>query len=289
MIALSRRLSQEPAFHCRTRRWWPRSSSTRTAAFSGGRWCSTSKTIRPPMGTHPSPGTVNGLLGATRRGDARAQPEARRVNAAQKLTYAAKTIEISATATSPLLSDAQPPTDRYLFRTVPNDTFCKRRRSPFSRTAASAQSLRRRGRATRRRFGIGRPRRRRQTTQATLVRHHAPAAHVPHAWRSSTTTTTTEMPFADAISFPTFEDPSRLLGRARSSSSKPIPTDALPSYAAQLSGRCKLAKPGLLGHHRRTTPPGDEMHARASHRASRARTDFERSSSSSRTDGSVHE
>jgi neutral amino acid transport system substrate-binding protein len=43
------------------------------------------------------------------------------VDVAQKLTYAAKTIEISATATSPILSDAQPATDRYLFRTVPND------------------------------------------------------------------------------------------------------------------------------------------------------------------------
>jgi len=43
------------------------------------------------------------------------------VSAVQQLTYNAKTIEITATATSPLLSDAQPPTDRYLFRTVPND------------------------------------------------------------------------------------------------------------------------------------------------------------------------
>ena len=43
------------------------------------------------------------------------------VSAVQNLTYQAKTIEITATATSPLLSTAQPATDRYLFRTVPND------------------------------------------------------------------------------------------------------------------------------------------------------------------------
>ncbi|MGH7282318.1 MAG: ABC transporter substrate-binding protein [Polyangiaceae bacterium] len=43
------------------------------------------------------------------------------VSAVQQLTYQAKTIEITATATSPLLSTDQPATDRYLFRTVPND------------------------------------------------------------------------------------------------------------------------------------------------------------------------
>ncbi len=43
------------------------------------------------------------------------------VSAVQNLTYQAKTIEITGTATSPLLSTAQPATDRYLFRTVPND------------------------------------------------------------------------------------------------------------------------------------------------------------------------
>ena len=43
------------------------------------------------------------------------------VSAVQDLTYKAKTIQITATATSPLLSTAQPATDRYLFRTVPND------------------------------------------------------------------------------------------------------------------------------------------------------------------------
>lgn len=65
-------------------------------------------------------GVVNDLLGS--HVSAMLGPiGSTQVNVAQKLTYNAKTIEITATATSPILSDAQPATDRYLFRTVPND------------------------------------------------------------------------------------------------------------------------------------------------------------------------
>jgi ABC-type branched-subunit amino acid transport system substrate-binding protein len=45
------------------------------------------------------------------------------VNAVQTITYADKIIEISATATSPVLTTVQPAQDRYLFRTVPADDF----------------------------------------------------------------------------------------------------------------------------------------------------------------------
>lgn len=45
------------------------------------------------------------------------------VNAVQTATYASKLIEISATATSPVLTTVQPAQDRYLFRTVPADDF----------------------------------------------------------------------------------------------------------------------------------------------------------------------
>lgn len=45
------------------------------------------------------------------------------VSVAQQLSYNAKTIELSATATGIGLTDAQPTRDRYLFRTVPSDTY----------------------------------------------------------------------------------------------------------------------------------------------------------------------
>ncbi|MEO9143740.1 MAG: ABC transporter substrate-binding protein, partial [Polyangiaceae bacterium] len=45
------------------------------------------------------------------------------VSVAQQLSYNAKTIQLSATATGIGLTDAQPSRDRYLFRTVPSDTY----------------------------------------------------------------------------------------------------------------------------------------------------------------------
>jgi ABC-type branched-subunit amino acid transport system substrate-binding protein len=81
-------------------------------------------------------GVVNDLLGS--KVSAMLGPiGSTQVDVAQKLTYAAKTIEISATATSPILSDAQPPTDRYLFRTVPNDLLQAKALAIFAYTGPS--------------------------------------------------------------------------------------------------------------------------------------------------------
>ncbi|MEO7113890.1 MAG: ABC transporter substrate-binding protein [Polyangiaceae bacterium] len=154
------------------------------------------------------------------------------VNVAQKLTYAAKTIEITATATSPILSDAQPPTDRYLFRTVPNDTLQAKALAIF---AFSGPSL----------FADG---------GTAVVDSGSPAdagdAGAPvitgngcHKMAIVYNNDDYGVPFEAALK-QNFEDPSRA-GPGAVVVEQPIPTDKQSSYAAQINA-IQTANPDCL-------------------------------------------
>ncbi len=162
------------------------------------------------------------------------------VNVAQKLTYAAKTIEITATATSPILSDAQPPTDRYLFRTVPNDLLQAKALAIFAFAGPSLFS----GDAG--------------TTPPVDAGADAGSVTPSGACRKMAIIYNNDdygVPFEAALKT-NFQDPSRA-GPGAVVSEQPIPTDVQASYTAQVNA-IQTASPDCLAMIV-YDPAGDEL------------------------------
>ena len=188
-------------------------------------------------------GAVNGLLGA--HVSAMLGPiGSTQVNVAQKLTYAAKTIEITATATSPILSDAQPATDRYLFRTVPNDLLQAKALAIFA--YGGPTSLGDAGAAV---VDSGEP------ADAGDAGPKPPPGGGCRKMAIIHNNDDYGNPFADAL-VQNFEDPTRA-GPGAVVVNQAIPTDVQASYAAQISA-IQTASPDCLAMIV-YDPAGDEL------------------------------